>query len=175
MRTSVTSISRWDCFFTCTMSNCSKVIKGIICIVGLCFLSGCANTVPERDKIINGKHLVADGEIVLRVTVTKIEYTGWFQGCGEVEDCLPFHSWFEYKADVKEVVHGHWDSPDVEFAYLQHARYIDEVTKDCYVILRPANADFRSDVGVVYIARDLLSKAFKHHRVKIKDLLKLSK
>ena len=71
---------------------------------------------------------------------------------------------------VKEVVSGTWTQPEVTFTNLQHAEYIDRVTKDCYVVLVPAGDEIRSKVGVPLVADRLLSRFFVGDRALIKAL-----
>ena len=56
------------------------------------------------------------------------------------------------------------------FTNLQHAEYIDRVTKDCYVVLVPAGDEIRSKVGVPLVADRLLSRFFVGDRALIKAL-----
>ncbi len=47
---------------------------------------------------------------------------------------------------------------------------MDKVTRDCYVILDPANADIRSKIGVQFVSRKLLSNIIESHRAEIEAL-----
>jgi hypothetical protein len=53
---------------------------------------------------------------------------------------------------------------------LQHAQFINRVTKDCYIVLVPAGEDIRSNVGVALVADKLLSRFFKSDRAVIRAL-----
>jgi len=114
----------------------------------------------------------SDGSIVLRVQVISVEFTDWSPNCtqNDNEKCIPHSYWHKYRARVKEVVSGSWAGSEVEFTYLQHAKYIPEVTNDCYVVLYPASQDISSKIGVPFVADNILSRFFKAQRAPIKAL-----
>lgn len=99
-----------------------------------------------------------------------VEFTEFYPDCGQVDDCVPFHFWWRYRGRVKEVVSGSWEQSEIEFAHLQHAQYINKVTKDCYVVLVPAGDEIRSKVGVPFVADRILSRFFEHDRATIQAL-----
>jgi len=133
----------------------------------LFLLVGCAST-PSSSSATT--YAPPPGSIVLRVEVLDVQFTDLYPGCGEVQDCVPFHFWWRYRARVKEVISGAWTQPEVTFTNLQHAGYIDRVTKDCYVVLVPAGDEIRSKVGVPLVADRLLSRFFVGDRALIKAL-----
>lgn len=112
------------------------------------------------------------GSIVLRVQVTNVEFTEWSPNCtnNDNDGCVPHSYWHKYHARVKEVVAGSWAGSEVEFTYLQHAKYLPEVTNDCYVILHPASHDISTRIGVPYVADKILSRYFKGQKASIKAL-----
>lgn len=97
--------------------------------------------------------------IVLRVEVVEVEFTDWPLSCIAIsEDCIPFYYWYRYRARVKDVVSGAWVGAEVEFTHAQHAEYIPAVTKDCYVVLLPAEDELSAKIGVSLVAERLLSR-----------------
>ena len=128
---------------------------------------GCASTPADSER---ERYAVPPDAIVLRVEVVAVRYTDLHPGCGEVENCVPFYFWWTYRAQVKEVVSGAWAEPEVEFMRLQHGEYIPAVTKDCYVVLRPASYELQQAVGVALVADELFSRFFKADRPLIKSL-----
>ena len=136
-------------------------------------LLGCAAVSPSSQVTHGVTFELPEGAIVLRVQVVSVEYTDLFPGCGETpvgSDCIPFYVWYRYKARVKQAVIGEWSQPTVEFTHLQHALFIDEVTRDCYVVLRPAQGDVLTKVGVPFVADKLLSRFYESHRPIIRNL-----
>ena len=134
-------------------------------------LTACASTSQPQLGPQSAADGVREWPVVLRVEVLSVDGTGWFPDCGE-EDCIPVHFWFKYRARVKEVIDGSWDGTKVEFTHLQHALYIRRVTKDCYVVLRPADTDLSEKIRVPYVADRLLSRSWKSDRADIKALRK---
>lgn len=130
-------------------------------------LAGCAQSRALQQGVASGYQIPADA-IVLRVKVLEVEYTDFYPDCGP--DCVPFSFWYKYRASVSKVISGDWTQPEVEFTYLQHAEFIDEVTDDCYVVLRPAGRNLQSKIGVPFVADKLLSRFFKSDRTMIKAL-----
>jgi hypothetical protein len=130
-------------------------------------LSGCHGV--TREAAADTPYAVPVGSVVLRVEVLKVEFTDWYPSCPE-EECIPWSYWHKYQARVKEVISGEWRETEVHFMHLQHALYVDEVTRDCYVVLHPAGPDLREKVGVPYIANRIFSPFFKGDRATIKAL-----
>src|SRR5262245_53400484 len=142
-----------------------KRVLFLICLFTL--LLGCTSS----PTAVDGTHYVpSPGAIVLRVKVVDVQFTDLFPGCDDNEDCIPMSFWYKYRASVKQVISGAWSQPSVEFTHLQHALYINDVTKDCYVVLVPAGEEIRSRVGVPFIAETLLSRFFSDDRSSIKAL-----
>jgi hypothetical protein len=114
------------------------------------------------------------GALVLRVEVIESTFTGFspVSDCPEGKQCLEFYGWKRYRARVNEVISGDWIEGEVTFARLEHASYIDKVTRDCYVILHPASPDIQSKIGVPFVAKKLLSNFIESHRAEIKALRK---
>ena len=136
----------------------------------LCMFSvvlGCASAPADSRR---ERYAVPTDAIVLRVEVVDVRFTDLHSGCGEVKSCIPFYFWWTYRAQVKEVVSGVWAEPEVEFMHLQHGKYIPAVTKDCYVVLRPAGEELQESVGLALVADKLLSRFFKADRPLIKAL-----
>ncbi len=132
-------------------------------------LPGCSSS-PKTWDTAAIQYIPPTGSIVLRVEVLEVEFTDLFPGCGDIPDCVPFHFWYKYRARVKDVVVGKWAEPEVEFTHLQHAEYIRQVTRDCYVVLHPAAPEIQSKVGVPLVADRLLSRFWEPDRVVIKAL-----
>ena len=136
----------------------------------LCMFSivlGCASAPADSER---ERYAVPADAIVLRIEVVAVQFTDLHPGCGEVENCIPLYFWWTYRAQVKEVVSGVWAEPEVEFMRLQHGEYIPAVTKDCYVVLRPAGEELQEAVGVALVADRLFSRFFKADRPLIKAL-----
>lgn len=83
---------------------------------------------------------------------------------------MPISFWHRYRAQVRSVVSGSWSDSEVEFVHLQHAQYIQRVTRDCYVVLRPAGRGLKSQLEVEFVADRILSRFFEDHRPAIKAL-----
>jgi hypothetical protein len=130
---------------------------------------GCASPGVEGPSDAD-RYSLPGGSIVLRVEVIDVEFTDFYPGCGDVQDCVPFDFWHKYRARVKSVISGDWPHPEVEFTYLQHAKYINKVTRDCYVVLEPAPDELRSKLKVPFVADKLLSRFFERDRAAIKAL-----
>jgi hypothetical protein len=142
-----------------------RKILTLICLFSL--MLGCASA---RRSLEVDNYNLPPGSIVLRVEVIDVQFTDLYPNCDEGENCMPFYFWWKYRARIKEVISGTWSQPMVEFTHLQHAEYIRKVTKDCYVVLRPAGEELRSKVGVPFVADRLLSRFFNGHRSAIKAL-----
>jgi hypothetical protein len=131
---------------------------------------GCVSSTPMKNISEGEIYNPPQGAVVLRVQVLEVEFTDLNPGCGDENDCIPFYFWHKYRARVTEVFSGDWKQPEVKFNHLQHAQYIDKVTRDCYVVLRPAGGDLLSKSGVPFVAVKLLSRFWEHDRILIKAL-----
>src|SRR5436189_4052826 len=131
------------------------------------WLAACASTSSRQATPESAVGAVSEWPVILRVEVLSVEGTDWHPECVE-EGCIPFHFWFKYRARVKDVIDGSWRETEVEFTHLQHGQYIRAVTKDCYVVLRPAGTDLREKIRVPYVADRLLSRFWKSDRAEIK-------
>ncbi len=131
---------------------------------------GCGGAPVQSEAPVSGN--VPAGAIVLRIEVIERSYTGLSPAddCPKEEPCIQFQGWSKYRARVREVISGNWNKKDVTFARLEHGAYMDKVTRDCYVILDPANADIRSKIGVQFVSRKLLSNIIESHRAEIEAL-----
>ena len=135
----------------------------------LAMLAGCASSKVEGPSNAD-LYSPPSGSIILRVEVIDVEFTDFYPECGDVELCIPFDYWHKYKARVRSVVSGNWQHSEIEFTYLQHAKYINKVTRDCYVVLEPAPDELRSKVRVPFVADRLLSHYIETDRAAIKAL-----
>lgn len=106
----------------------------------------------------------------MRVEVVEVEFTDLYLGCGDEKDCIPFDFWYKYRARVKEVLSGDWQQSEVKFTHLQHAEYIDKVTRDLYIVLEPASEEMQAKIGVPFVADRLLSPYFQGDTAIIKTL-----
>jgi hypothetical protein len=149
------------------------MIRITLSLVILCLVSACAGSAPQTDALAEGPLQIPVGAIVLRVQVVAVEGTEFFAGCGDIKpgmECIPVSFWYRYKARVRQSVVGDWTQPTVEFTHLQHAQFIDDVTRDCYVILVPAKGEVLANVGAPYVAYRLLSRFYESHRPLIRSL-----
>lgn len=131
---------------------------------------GCADPSAVRSASDVYFYAPPAGAIVLRIEVSKVEFTDLHPGCADPDECIPVSFWFKYHARVREVILGKWERQDVEFANLQHAFYVDKVTRDCYVVLQPAGDELQSKVGVQFVADKLLFPSSKQDRPSIKAM-----
>ena len=129
-------------------------------------LAACTPTSPRQVTPQSAAGGVRERPVILRVEVLGVKGTDWYPECEE-EDCIPFQFWFKYRARVKEVIDGAWSGSEVEFTHLQHGEYVRDVTKDCYVVLRPAGTDLREKIRVPYIADRILSRFWESDRAEI--------
>ena len=143
--------------------------KAFVLVCTFAILLGCASA--PRGPDASGYTLPSDA-IVLRIEVLDVQFTNMYPdpGCAETEMCVPFSFWWKYRARIKEVVSGAWSQPVVEFTHIQHGQYISMVTRDCFVILRPAEEEIRTKLGVPFVADRLLSRFFDGDRSAIKAL-----
>jgi hypothetical protein len=139
-------------------------------VLGIHCLLGCAHSNPSFQQDDFPLYSPPPDAIVLRVSVLKVEFTDWHPACQDQENCIPMSFWHRYRAEVREVVSGSWSGAEVEFSHLQHAEYIRRVTRDCYVVLRPASTGLQSRLGVEFVADKILSRFFEEHRPAIKAL-----
>jgi hypothetical protein len=95
---------------------------------------------------------------ILRIEVQDVTYTGEIFGRS---------AWYVYRAKVREVISGDWTSPEVRFVSLQHAKFIKEVTQDCYVELRPATTALQARTGAPLVASKLLFSYLAWDRTEI--------
>jgi hypothetical protein len=145
-------------------------MKRILAIVVFCALVlGCAGSTASLGNANAETYIPPAGSVVLRIEVISAEFTDMYSGCDERFNCIPTHYWYKYRARVKEVIAGEWAQHDVEFIHLQHAAYIDEVTRDCYVVLRPTSVEIQAK-GKSLVADKLLSNFWKPDRAAIKAL-----
>lgn len=107
-------------------------------------MTGCAGPGNAQPQ---PAHAPPADAIVLRVSVRKAESTGRFPECGE--GCIPWSSWYRYHAEVRAV------------------------TRDCYVVLTPADPGIATELGVGYVAERLLSRRIEHHAADIEALRNL--
>lgn len=138
------------------------LLSAVLCMTGC---AGPGNAQPQP------AHAPPADAIVLRVSVRKAESTGRFPECGE--GCIPWSSWYRYHAEVREVLGGDFDERTVEFVFLQHAEFVRAVTRDCYVVLTPADPGIATELGVGYVAERLLSRRIEHHAADIEALRNL--
>lgn len=134
-------------------------------------LAACAGTSAPRVSDVEPQYVPPPEAIVLRVRVREVEPTGHFPGnCRLGVDCIPFYFWHRYRAEVKAVVQGSWTGREVRFVHLQHAEYVDRVTRDCYVVLLPADTELKETLDVPFVADRLFSRVFEHDREAIRGL-----
>ena len=130
-------------------------------------LAACVSTPSRQATPEPTVDAVPEWPVVLRVEVLSVEGTDWYPECAE-KDCIPFHFWFKYRARVKDVIEGSWNESEVQFTHLQHGQYISKVTRDCYIVLRPAGTDLSEKIRVPYVADRILSRFWKSDRAQIK-------
>lgn len=132
-------------------------------LFAIALLVGCAGSGTLRSGNTLSSDALPAGAVVLRVSVTEVEFTDWYPACEEEEEpCVPVVFWYRYSGKVREVVRGDYAESTVRFARLQHAEFVDRVTRDCYVVLEPASEDLRSKVGIEWTALKLLSPILSH-------------
>lgn len=131
---------------------------------------GCADVHAQSAAI--APVTMTEHRLVLRVQVLDTKSTGYEPDtpCPEGLLCIQMYGWIKYRARVIEVVSGQWSETEVTFLKLQHATYVDEFTRDCYVLLDDANNDLRTKTGVTLVASEILSNFNKSHRPRIKAL-----
>jgi hypothetical protein len=143
-------------------------MRKMVVLLSLFIAAGCSSPATVRDT---AAYSPPTGSIVLRVEVTSVEFTDWSPNCfGKSANCVPVHFWYKYRARVKRVVLGSWTESQVAFTHLQHAEYIPEVTRDCYIVLTPSSPDISSKIGVSFVADRILSRFWKEDRAAIEAL-----
>ena len=94
--------------------------------------------------------------LVLRVAVEKIESTSFHPApeheCPAGVQCVQMVFWSKYRARVIEVVAGDWPRAEIEFLRLEHAPYVEDILRDCYVVLRPSGAKLRERLPLDWVA-----------------------
>lgn len=127
-------------------------MKSLSIITLIFSLLGCASNYQKpNNKIVSGFDVQAD-EMLLVVKVKKTEYTGYYpaSGCQSAE-CIPVSFWYTHDAEVIDVIKGKYDAPQVSFANLQHADYIDEIKNEWYIQLKAIpSKDLREQLKVEY-------------------------
>lgn len=126
-------------------------MKKIITLFLLMSLCACVRWLyMPSNKIVKGFDVPAD-QILLVVKVNHTEFTGYFPSNGCDSDCVPFSFWYKYDAKVLSVVKGAYDADRVQFANIQHADFIDEVTREWYVQLKTIEgSDLSEKINVQY-------------------------
>lgn len=102
-----------------------------------------------KQHILNGftrsqEHLL----LIVKVTSTQdnIHFPLWCR-----DDCIPTHFWFIHHSEVLTVIDGNLSAEHISFASLQHAEYIDEVTREWYVQLEEiTDHKLKAMLGVNY-------------------------
>ncbi|QGX40120.1 hypothetical protein [Permianibacter aggregans] len=133
-------------------------------ILFLCLaLSACATTYTEPDSELLSKLNPSHDEILLVVKVKSVKYTGLYPSTNCKSDaCIPVHFWYVYEAEVLERLNTNLENKNISFANLQHAEYIDDVTRVWYVQLKDISGTRLSqDLGVSYRLTDHASPYFK--------------
>lgn len=110
-------------------------------ILILLFISGCQNTYSKPDENLVRKFSPESGDLLLVVDVNSVEYTDYTNATCPTSDCIVMRTWFLYEAEVLDVLFGDYGAPKITFAKMQHSYYVDEVTKQWYVLLR----EFKSE------------------------------
>lgn len=136
----------------------------------LATIMGCTGSSGVQDTLDAAQYSPPPGAIVLRVEVTEVKFTDLYPTCADGDECVPFYFWYKYRARVKDVISGEWQASEVEFAHLQHAEFTRNVTRDCYVVLEPANQNLQTNIGVPLLAVELLSKFWKPDRAIIRAM-----
>lgn len=133
-------------------------------------VAGCAhsNVAPAREEF--PVYSPPPDSLVLRVRVLDVQFTDWHPACEDPENCMPMSFWHRYRAQVISVASGSWSDSEVEFVHLQHAQYIQRVTRDCYVVLLPAGPRLKSQLEVEFVADRILSRFFEDDRPAIRAL-----
>lgn len=79
--------------------------------------------------------------------------TNYYPDCGE--DCMPWSTWFLYKANVKRVLYGNYQEPTIEFVRLQHAGLVNVKNSTVFVEIDEfTNANAIENLGTLYFATD---------------------
>lgn len=146
-------------------------MRRLFAFLAICLtLSGCANV--RAQPAANVPVSAVSHKLVLRIQVLDTKYTGVEPDtpCPEDMQCIQMYGWIKYRARVREVISGDWREAEVTFLVLQHATYVDQFTRDCYVLLDDANDNLRTKTGIALVGTKILSNFNKSHRPKIEVL-----
>ncbi len=127
-------------------------MKNLFLIVIFWGLLGCVSNYDKANtKIISGFDVQAD-QILLMVKVRKTDYTGYYpSSVCEADQCIPVSFWYIHEAEVMDVIKGKYEAPQVSFANLQHADYIDEIKNEWYILLQAiSNKELKKQLKVNY-------------------------
>lgn len=79
--------------------------------------------------------------------------TKYYPECGE--DCMPWSTWFLYKAKVKRVLYGKYQKPTIEFVRLQHTGLVNVKNMTAFVEIDEfTNTNAIENLGTLYFATD---------------------
>lgn len=125
--------------------KCLSIIIFIFCVFG------CASSFKKVSNIASGFNVQPD-QVLLVVKVNRTEYTGYYPASGcDSEECIPVSFWYTHEAEVIDVIKGKYDSPQISFANLQHADYIDEIKNEWYIQLKAISSkELREQLKVKY-------------------------
>jgi hypothetical protein len=134
-----------------------RIIQAVVILLSL---SSCAflNKGPD-DEIVRGFE-VFPAQTLLIVKVESAEFTGLYPYDCPKEECIPFHFWFKYEAEVLDVVEGEFSASEISFAALHHTYYIEEVTDEWYILIEKFNEEDSLELGVQYRVIEHDSRAF---------------
>ena len=118
----------------------------------------------QADQAVSPNGTPTPARMVLRVEVERVESTPYYpkpdHECTAELRCIQMYFWAKYRARVIEVVAGPWSRSDVEFLHLEHAQYVEELLRDCYVVLRPSGAKLRESLPLDWVAAEIVSEGF---------------
>jgi hypothetical protein len=98
--------------------------------------ASCSVTYHGPNQEVVDKFEVFDGQLLLVVRPTKVDYTDYSTATCSTDDCIIMRTWFVYEANVLDVLSGEFNEQEIAFANMQHSYYIDEYTQNWYVLLR---------------------------------------
>ena len=108
------------------------------CILSLfvfVLFSGCSTSYKGAEQSIIDKFQVSSDQLLLVVKVTDVKYTDYStQPCLD-DNCIMMRTWFVYDAMVLDVLSGDFTSEKIAFANMQHSYFVDDYTKEWYVLL----------------------------------------
>jgi len=91
---------------------------------------------------------------LLKVKVIEQEYTGYYPKC---DNCLPVSFWYSIKAEVEEVIAGDFEGNVISFGNLQHAKFVDEIVEEVYIILDEfSEPKLKEQLGLSYYANGFI-------------------